>query len=87
MTELQIPPEADEREAMELVDDLVDIGDVVEVESYAMTGEERIEVTGEITGSHDPDSEPAYLEIDGQPVGEGSIPYEEIELVIRREDQ
>ena len=87
MTELQIPPEADEREAMELVDELVDIGDVVEVESYAMTGEERIEVTGEITGSHDPDSEPAYLEIDGQPVGEGSVPYEKIERVIRWDEQ
>lgn len=87
MTELQIPADADEREAMELVDDLVDIGDVVEIESYAMTGDERTHLTGEVTGSHDPDSEPAYLEIDGQPVGEGSIPYEEIETVIRKVDR
>ncbi|KDE58469.1 hypothetical protein EL22_04635 [Halostagnicola sp. A56] len=84
MTELEIPADADEREAMELVDDLVDIGDVVEVESYAMTDDKRKRLSGEVTGSHTPDSGPAYLELDGQPVGEGSIPYEEIETVTRK---
>lgn len=83
MPELEIPAEASTREAKELIEEFVDVGDIVEVRSYEMTGGQRTEVTGEITAYRDPRSEPAYLEIDEQPLGEGSVAFDDIELVVR----
>ncbi|WP_049921266.1 hypothetical protein [Halopiger djelfimassiliensis] len=80
MTELTIPSEADAGRAAELVSDHIEIGDTVEVREADRTGGEEHTLTGEVTGL-----EPGYLELDGQPLDEGSIRYDEIHTVTRIE--
>lgn len=78
MTELTIPPDASDERAAALVSDHVDVGDVVEVWERDRTGGDDPEVTGEVTGI-----EPGYLELDGRPLGEGSVRYDRIGTVIK----
>lgn len=80
MTELEIPPEVDERRAGELVREFVDIGDEVEVwdEDVTGTGDDRVRISGEVTGL-----EPAYLELDGEPLEGKSVRYTEIHTMTR----
>ncbi|MFP8954292.1 hypothetical protein ACLI4Z_15185 [Natrialbaceae archaeon A-arb3/5] len=76
MTELTIPPDADEQEATKLVQEHVEVGDIVEVREAERTGSGEPEITGEVTGI-----EPGYLELDGQPLDEGSVRYDEIQTL------
>ena len=78
MTELTIPPDADEDRAAELVRDHVAVGDVVQVWERDRTDDGDHDVTGEVTGI-----EPGYLELDGQSLEEGSVRYDEIGTVIK----
>lgn len=80
MTELTIPPDADEVRATKLVQEHVDVGDVVEIWEADRTGSDDPHHTGEVTGL-----EPGYLELDGRPLDEGSIRYDEIHSLIRVE--
>ena len=82
MTELTVPSDADQERAAALVRDHVTIGDVVEVWERDRTGGDDPEVTGEVTGI-----EPGYLELDGQPPGEGSVRYDRIGTVIKVTDE
>ena len=81
MTELEIPPDATEEEAAELVMEFVAVGDEIEVKGEEMTetaGDGRARASGRVTRI-----EPGYLQIDGDsPVGE-SVRYDEIHLVTR----
>ncbi|WP_049927416.1 hypothetical protein [Halopiger goleimassiliensis] len=76
MTELTIPPEADEQRAAELISDHVDVGDDVEVREAERTGSDDHAVTGEVT-----DVSPGYLELDGEPLDGKSVRYDEIETL------
>ncbi|MFU8869776.1 hypothetical protein [Natronococcus sp.] len=79
MTELTIPPDADEERAAQLVREHVEVGDVVEVQSKEWADDSQdFDIEGTVTGV-----EPAYLELDDQPVDEGSVRYDEIHTVIR----
>ena len=80
MTELEIPRDADNDRAAELVADHVTVGDVVEVWERDRTDADDPERTGEVTGI-----EPGYLELDGRPLEEGSVRYDEIGLIIRQQ--
>ncbi|RQG98946.1 hypothetical protein [Natrarchaeobius oligotrophus] len=80
MTELTIPQDADGTRAAELVQEHVDVGDRVEIREAERTGSGDPEITGEVTGI-----EPGYLELDGQPLSEGSVRYDEIHTVVRLE--
>lgn len=82
MTDLSIPPDADTDRIKALVQDHLEIGDTVEVRSEERTEDHQTAVTGELTGF-----EPGYLEIDGQPLGEGSVRYDEIHTVGKLESQ
>ncbi|WP_121741124.1 hypothetical protein [Natronorubrum halophilum] len=81
MTELTVPPDASEDRAAELVRDHVTVGDVVQIWGRERTGGDDPELTGEVTGF-----EPAYLELDGRSLTEGSVRYDEIETVSRVEE-
>jgi hypothetical protein len=77
MTELEIPPEADEERATKLVQEHVSIGDVVEVRSAEQANSDLDrDLEGTVTGV-----EHGYLEIDDKPVDEGSIRYDEIHTI------
>lgn len=81
MTELEIPPNADEQTASELVREFVDVGDEVEIWGEEMTqteGDGRVRSNGRITGF-----EPAYLELDGEPLDGKSVRYDEIHTMTR----
>ena len=80
MTELTIPPDATEERASKLVREHVDVGDVVQIWEADRTGSDDPEHHGEVTGL-----EPGYLELDGRPVDEGSIRYDQIHSLIRVE--
>ncbi|MEY7850646.1 hypothetical protein AB7C87_15770 [Natrarchaeobius sp. A-rgal3] len=80
MTELTIPPDADEQETSKLVQEHVEVGDEVEVREAERTGGGDHEVTGTVTGI-----EPGYLELDGKPLAEGSVRYDEIHTITRLE--
>lgn len=83
MTELEIPPDVDEETASELVREFVDVGDEVEVWDAEMTrtdDDDRVRVEGAVTGF-----EPAYLELDNEPLDGKSVRYDEIHTVIRLE--
>ncbi|GAB3665949.1 hypothetical protein [Halopiger thermotolerans] len=80
MTDLTIPPDADDERAKALVQEYVDVGDVVQVWEADRTGSDDPEHEGEVTGL-----EPGYLELDGQPLDEGSIRYDKIHSLIRLE--
>ncbi|QLG48048.1 hypothetical protein [Natrinema halophilum] len=82
MTDLTIPPDTDEKRAAELVQSHVDIGDVVEVRNEERTEDHQLDVTGEVTGL-----ETTYLEIDGNPPENGSVPYTRIHTVSRIETE
>ncbi|MFC4543409.1 hypothetical protein ACFO5R_15875 [Halosolutus amylolyticus] len=78
MTDLTIPPDADQQEAATLVQQHVSVGDEVEVWEADRTGADDPERAGTVTGI-----EPGYLELDGQPLDEGSVRYDEIHVVVR----
>ncbi|MDG5759032.1 hypothetical protein QA600_06725 [Natronococcus sp. A-GB1] len=79
MTELTIPPDADGDRAQELVQEHVAVGDVVEVQSKEWADDSQdFELEGTVTSF-----EPGYLELDDQPVDEGSVRYDEIHTVVR----
>ncbi|RQG90041.1 hypothetical protein EA462_08555 [Natrarchaeobius halalkaliphilus] len=80
MTELTIPPEADQKRAAKLIQEHVDVGDTVEIREAERTGSDSPTITGEVTGI-----DPGYLELDGQPLTEGSVRYDEIHTVTRLE--
>lgn len=82
MTELTIPPDADEKRATELVQEFVSIGDVVEIRDQNRTEGDTIHVTGTVTGL-----ESGYLEIDEQPPSEGSVRYDSIHTVSKVESR
>lgn len=81
MTELEVPPEADEKEASRLVREFVRIGDEVSVSDEQKTeteDDERVRTSGEVTAV-----EPGYVELDGEgPDGKG-VRYDEIRLMKR----
>ncbi|WP_254863571.1 hypothetical protein [Halovivax gelatinilyticus] len=83
MTELEIPPEADESTAYDLITEFIDEGAVVDVQSRQTTdevGETPDDVRGTITGFQH-----GYLEIDGEsPDGKG-VRYDEVHLLTRVE--
>ncbi|MFD1564128.1 hypothetical protein ACFR99_11265 [Haloarchaeobius amylolyticus] len=76
MTNLTVPPDADTKRTKSLVQEHVDIGDTVEVRSEERTAGQMTAVTGDVTGF-----EPGYLELDGQPLDDGSVRYDEIHTV------
>lgn len=77
MTELTIPPDTDEEHAAQLVREHVEVGDVVEVRSKEWADDSQdFDIEGTVTGI-----EPGYLELDDQPVDEGSVRYDEIHTV------
>jgi hypothetical protein len=79
MAELEIPPDADEERATKLVQEHVEIGDVVEVQSKEWADDSQdFDIEGTVTGV-----EPGYLELDEQPVDEGSVRYDEIHTITR----
>ncbi|QFU81186.1 hypothetical protein [Natronorubrum aibiense] len=80
MTELTIPPDADDKRAAELVREHVEPGDIVEIWDRDRTGSDDPKHTGEVTAL-----ETAYLELDGQPLDGGSVRYDEIGMVNRLE--
>ncbi|WP_265108098.1 hypothetical protein [Halosolutus halophilus] len=80
MTELTIPPHLDEQQIAELVAEHVEVGDEVQVWEADRTGADDPEHSGTVTGI-----EPGYLELDGQPLDEGSVRYDEIHNVVRVE--
>ena len=80
MTELTVPRDADEERTAALVREHVEIGDVVQIWERDRTDADDPEITGEVTGV-----ETGYLELDGQPLEEGSVRYDEIGTVIRVE--
>ncbi|RKD97696.1 hypothetical protein [Halopiger aswanensis] len=80
MTELTIPPDADDSRAKALVQEHVDVGDVVQIWEADRTGSDDPEHEGKVTGL-----EPGYLELDGQPLEAGSIRYDQIHSLIRLE--
>ncbi|WP_440771766.1 hypothetical protein [Natronorubrum sp. DTA28] len=78
MTELTVPPDADEEEAAALVQEHISVGDVVEIWKRERTDADDPEHSGAVTSF-----EPAYLEIDGQSPENKSVRYDEIDTVIR----
>ncbi len=80
MTDLTIPPDADERRAAELVQSHVEIGDTVEIRNAERTEDHQLDVTGEVTGF-----EPEYVELDGQSSDDKTVRYDEIHTVSRIE--
>ncbi|MDQ2049368.1 hypothetical protein RBH26_02600 [Natronolimnohabitans sp. A-GB9] len=82
MTELDVPPDADQDEAAALVREHVDVGDVVQIWERDRTDDGDHDVTGKVTGI-----EPGYLELEGQSPESGSVRYDEIGTVIRVEGQ
>lgn len=79
MTELTIPPDADGERAAQLVQEHVEVGDVVEVQSKEWADDSQdFDIEGTVTGF-----EPGYLELDDRPVDEGSVRYDEIHTVVR----
>lgn len=77
MSQLTIPPDADQERATELVREHVEVGDAVEVRSQEWADPDQgFDIEGTVTGL-----EPGYLEIDERPVGEGSVRYDEIHTV------
>ena len=82
MTELTIPPDADDERAAALVREHVDVGDEVEVREAERTGGDDPAVTGEVTGI-----EAGYLELDGQPLDGKSVRYDEIKSLTRVESE
>ncbi|MCU4925411.1 hypothetical protein OB905_05330 [Halobacteria archaeon AArc-dxtr1] len=86
MTELTVPPKADEAEAGELIAEFVEYGDIVKVRSEATAADDRTVVEGEVTGLRTQESGPNYLELDERPLGAGSIAYSDIDTIVRRVD-
>lgn len=80
MTDLTIPPDADTDQVKALVRDHVEPGDTVEVRSEERTEDHLTDVTGEVTAL-----ESDYLEIDGQPPGDGGVRYDDIHTVSKIE--
>lgn len=80
MTELTVPPDADEQTAADLVREHVSVGDVVEIWKRERTDADDPEHSGEVTGF-----EPAYLELDDQSPEGKSVRYDEIDTVIKAE--
>ncbi|AXR77345.1 hypothetical protein [Natrarchaeobaculum sulfurireducens] len=72
MTELTIPPDADDDRTEALVREHVDVGDGVEVREAERTGGDDPAVTGEVTGI-----EAGHLEFDDQPLGGKSVWFDE----------
>ena len=82
MTELTVPPTADPEKVESLVREFLEVGDEVEIRGDEMT-DERLHTSGEVTGFVDRPGEAAYLEIDGAPLGRGSILYDDVESIIK----
>ncbi|TMT86725.1 hypothetical protein E2L06_08980 [Haloterrigena sp. H1] len=82
MPNLTVSPDVDTKRAKTLVQEHVDIGDTVEVRSQERTMDQIMVVTGDVTGF-----EPGYLELDGQPLDDGSVRYDEIHTVSTIEDE
>ena len=80
MTELEMPPHADEQQVAELVAEHVAVGDEVQVWGADRTGGDDPERTGTVTGI-----EPGYLELDDEPLEGRSVRYDEIKTVSRVE--
>ncbi|THE63971.1 hypothetical protein D8Y22_15295 [Salinadaptatus halalkaliphilus] len=80
MTELTIPPDADEQQATRLVQDHVEIGDTVEIREAERTGGDDPEITGTVTGV-----EAGYLELDDEPLDGKSVRYDELQTISRVE--
>jgi len=76
MTDLTVPSDANTKRIKALVQNHVELGDTVEVRSEERTEDRMMDVTGEVTGL-----EPAYLELDGRSLAEGSVRYDEINSV------
>ena len=81
MTELTVPRDVDQERAAELVSQHVSVGDVVEVWERDRTDADDPEHDGEVTGI-----ETGYLELDGQPPGDGSVRYDQIGTVVKVEN-
>ena len=83
VTELEIPPDTDETTARELIEEFVDVGAEVDIQSAKTTdttGGTPEDVHGTITGF-----EHGYLELDGDSPEHQSVRYDEIHLVTRIE--
>ncbi|MXV60636.1 hypothetical protein GS429_00825 [Natronorubrum sp. JWXQ-INN-674] len=80
MTELDIPPDADEEQTAKLVREHVTVGDVVQIWEKKRASGMDPELTGEVTGI-----ETGYIELEGQSPEDGSVRYDEIGTVIRVE--
>lgn len=78
MTDLTIPTDADTDRAAALVKEHVDVGDEVEIWEADRTGADDPEHTGTVTAI-----ESGYLELDEQPLDEGSVRYDQIRSVVR----
>ena len=82
MTTLTVPPDADAKRTKSLVQNHVDIGDTVEVRSAERTMDQITVVNGAVTGF-----KPVYLELDGQPLDDRSVRYDEIHTVSTIENE
>lgn len=82
MTELTIPPDADQQRAGKLVRDHVDVGDVVRVREAERTGGDDPGVTGEVTSV-----EAGQLEIDGEGADGRGFRFDRIHTVTRVESE
>ncbi|SIR61821.1 hypothetical protein [Natronorubrum thiooxidans] len=80
MTELTIPPDANEQQTAELLREHVSTGDTVEIWDRKRASGDDPKHTGTVT-----DLGPGYLELDGQSPTDSSVRYDEIGSVIRVE--
>ena len=80
MTDLTIPADADAAEARALIQDNIQVGETVKVRNAERTEDHQIDVTAEVTSF-----EPEYIEIDDQPLGEGSVRYDDIQTIAKVE--
>ncbi|SEH15669.1 hypothetical protein SAMN04487967_2186 [Natronorubrum sediminis] len=78
MTELTVPPDADEERTADLVREHVSVGDTVEIWGRERTDADDPEHSGVVTGF-----ETGYLELEGDSPEEKSVRYDEIDTVIR----
>ncbi|WP_254766034.1 hypothetical protein [Salinilacihabitans rarus] len=83
MTELTVPEGATERETARLVEEFVAVGDEVEVRRERIADADRIAAVGEVTGFEADEEGRGYLEIDGHPVSQHSVRYDEIRTVTK----
>lgn len=80
MTDVTVPIDAGEKQARKLLREHLEVGEEVLVRNQETAAGDRIEERGEVTGF-----EPAYLELDGQPLTGKSISYEQVHIVTKLE--